>query len=158
MNWQQICENPNLQNLPFKIELNEFGKIVMTPVKVCHSALQGEIEHQLRLIFDTGRTLPECAIGTGKGTKVADVAWTSAERFEQIKNDTECSIAPEICIEVLSASNSDQEMNEKKALYFENGAIEVWICDEHGNVRFFNRQKESERSILAPQFPVKIII
>ena len=28
MNWQEICEHPSLQNIPFKIELNEYGKIV----------------------------------------------------------------------------------------------------------------------------------
>ena len=47
MNWQDVCEHASLQNLPFKIELNEQGKILMSPVKVYHSAYQGEI---IRLI------------------------------------------------------------------------------------------------------------
>jgi len=40
MNWQEVCEYPDLENLPFKIELNEYGNITMSPVKVCHSALE----------------------------------------------------------------------------------------------------------------------
>lgn len=40
MNWQEVCEHPSLKNLPFKIELNEYGNIVMSPVKVYHSAFQ----------------------------------------------------------------------------------------------------------------------
>jgi hypothetical protein len=28
MNWQEICEHPDLQNLPFKIELNANGQIL----------------------------------------------------------------------------------------------------------------------------------
>ena len=28
MEWQQVINNPLLQNLPFKIELNKWGKIL----------------------------------------------------------------------------------------------------------------------------------
>ena len=146
MYWQEICEHPNLQNMPFKIELNEYGKVVMSPVKVYHSAFQGEIEYLLRSLLKTGKTLPECAIATKKGTKVADVAWVSNQRFQQIKTDVECSIATEICVEVLSSSNSDKEMNEKKTLYFNNGAKEFWICDENGNMRFYDATGKLEKS------------
>lgn len=74
MQWQEVCNHPDLQNLPFKIELNERGQIVMSPVKVYHSAYQGEIGHWLRTLLNAGKTLPECAIKTRKGTKVADMA------------------------------------------------------------------------------------
>jgi len=40
MNWQEVCEHKSLQDLPFKIELNEYGKIIMSPVKVYHSAIR----------------------------------------------------------------------------------------------------------------------
>jgi hypothetical protein len=41
--WEDVCNNEQLQNLPFKIELNSWGKIVMSPVKVKHSFFQGII-------------------------------------------------------------------------------------------------------------------
>jgi hypothetical protein len=44
--------------------------------------------------------------------------------------------APEICIEVLSPSNSQLEMVEKRALYFEAGAAEVWTCDLDDSMTF----------------------
>ena len=37
MNWLELCNRPDLQNLPFKIELNKQGKVIMSPVKVYHS-------------------------------------------------------------------------------------------------------------------------
>ena len=98
MQWQEVCEHPSLQNLPFKIELNEWGQILMSPVKVYHSAFQGKIT---RLLPEHGIVLPECAIRTTKGTKVADIAWCSEERFKLIEHEAECSIAPELCIEVI---------------------------------------------------------
>lgn len=157
MNWQEVCEHPSLRNLPFKIELNERGAIVMNAVRVIHSLYQGEIEHLLRTLLKSGRTFPECAIKTAKGTKVADVAWATAETVRKIRDEVECSIAPEICVEVVSASNTDDEMTEKKDLYFSRGAREVWIC-ENGVMRFYHAGGESENSLLVPGFPKKIEI
>lgn len=158
MNWQEVCEHPSLQNLPFKIELNEKGDILMSPVKVYHAAYQGEIEYLLRVMRKDGRTLPKCAIKTRQGTKVADVVWVSQERFERIKHETECLVAPEICIEVLSSNNTREEMEEKQRLYFEMGAEEVWICKENGEMSFYNPEGKLERSGVVPGFPEKITI
>jgi Uma2 family endonuclease len=156
MIWQEVCEHPSLQNLPFKIELNERGQIIMSAVKVSHSLYQGEIGYLLRFFLKKGKALPECAIWTRKGTKSADVAWVSPERFSIIKDETECSIAPEICVEVRSDSNTDEEMAEKRALYFEQGAMEVWLCNQKGKMHFYNPSGQLEHSILVPEFPQKI--
>ena len=67
MNWEDVCEHPSLQDLPFKIEVNEKGEIVMNAVKVIHSLYQGEIEYILRSLLKGGKALPECAIKTRKG-------------------------------------------------------------------------------------------
>ncbi|OQW95671.1 MAG: hypothetical protein BWK79_01630 [Beggiatoa sp. IS2] len=157
MNWQEVCEHPSLQDLPFKIELGERGEIIMNAVKVIHSLYQGEIEYLLRSLLKGGRTLPECAIKTTKGTKVADVAWATDERIKQIRDEIECSIAPEICIEVQSLSNTQDEMIDKRKLYFEAGAKEVWLC-KSGDMTFYNYQGKLKKSTLVPDFPNKIQI
>lgn len=148
MNWQEVCEHPSLKDLPFKIELNEYGQVVMSPVKVYHSAFQGEIEHLLRCHLPNGKTLPECAIATEQGTKVADVAWISPERFKEVRDETECSIAPEICIEVISASNSAGEIKKKMNLYFKQCAQEFWFCDKNGNMSFYDPNGPLANSIV----------
>lgn len=158
MNWQEVCEHPNLQNLPFKIELDEYGQVIMSPVKIYHSILQGEIEFILRSQLQGGKTLPECAIKTSKGTKVADVAWVSLGLLAKIKSETEASIAPEICVEIVSSSNTQKEMIEKRQLYFEAGAQEVWLCNENGELSFFNAEQTLKQSLLVPKFPTKIEI
>lgn len=157
MNWQEVCEHPSLQNLPFKIELNQKGEIIMNAVRVIHSLYQGEIEYLLRTLLKSGKTFPECAIKTTKGTKVADVAWATTDTVRKIKDEIECSVAPEICVEVLSSSNTEDEMKEKTDLYFEKGAREVWVCGD-GAMRFYRVDGEMEKSILAPDFPKKIEI
>ncbi len=42
LNWQDVCDNDHLQNLPFKVELNEYGQVIMSPMKVFYFILQGE--------------------------------------------------------------------------------------------------------------------
>lgn len=41
MQWLDVLSNPPLQNLPFKIELNEFGKLLMSSVSNLHGLIQG---------------------------------------------------------------------------------------------------------------------
>ncbi|MEZ4524806.1 MAG: hypothetical protein R2941_02650 [Desulfobacterales bacterium] len=59
---------------------------------------------------------------------------------------------------MLSESNTDSEMRTKRKLYFENGALEVWICDHNGSMKFYNESRQLEHTELAPDFPEKIEI
>ena len=156
MKWEEVCNNQQLQNLPFKIELNKWGQIVMSPVKVKHSFYQGRIQRLLESLLQTGEVMPECAIDTSDGVKVADVVWCSDERFDHIQDEVSASIAPEICIEVKSIGNTLEEMEFKKKLYFEAQAMEVWICNEQGDITFYNEQNELTQSLLVPYFPKQI--
>jgi Uma2 family endonuclease len=156
MRWEEVCENRQLQDLPFKIELNKWGQIVMSPVKIKHSFYQGRIQRLLESLLKTGEVMPECAIDTSDGVKVADVVWCSAERFDRIQEQVSASIAPEICIEVKSSGNTVDELEFKQRLYFEAGAREVWICNEQGRVIFANEQGRLDRSSLVPEFPEQI--
>jgi Uma2 family endonuclease len=158
MNWQEVCEHPSLKDLPFKIELDDLGRIIMSPVKLYHSFFQVRIASILERLLNNGVALSECAIKTSKGTKVADVAWVSLPIWTKIKHQTEASIAPEICVEIISTGNSKKEMTEKRQLYFEAGAKEVWLCDENGLMSFFNAEQELTRSELVPEFSEKVDI
>ena len=156
MKWEEVCEDQQLQNLPFKIELNKWGQIVMSPVKIKHSFYQGRIQRLLESLLQTGEVMPECAIDTSDGVKVADVVWCSDERFDQIQDEVSASIAPEICIEVKSIGNTLEEMEFKKKLYFEAQAREVWICNEQDEITFYNEQNELTQSLLVPYFSKQI--
>ena len=41
--WDELCRDPSLQDLPYKIELNAWGKIEMSPANNRHARLQGEL-------------------------------------------------------------------------------------------------------------------
>ena len=74
MRWEEICEDRQLQDLPFKIELNKWGQIVMSPVKIKHSFYQGRIQRLLQSLLTTGEVMPECAITYGR-LRQRDIRW-----------------------------------------------------------------------------------
>ena len=82
-------------------------------------------------------------IYTSDGVKAPDVTLASPEYHAlHLKDTGYVTEAPEICIEVMSPSNSWQEMQDKMPLYFEVGAQEVWIVDVEGKVFFFADSNE----------------
>lgn len=156
MTWVELCNDKNLQDLPYKIELNRAGKIIMSPTRNLHGYFAVKIAKILGELLPDGETIAECAIETEDSTKVADVAWVSQKTFAIIKKEFSCSVAPEICVEVLSPSNAKAEMEFKRKLYLQAGAREYWVCDEVGALQFFNASGQVERSILCPAFPCKL--
>jgi Uma2 family endonuclease len=156
--WAEICDDPVLRNLPYKIETNRFGKILMTPASFWRGGFEAEIGHWLKELKTGGRAVAECAIETSDGIRVADVAWISRERYEPYRKAINLPIAPEICVEIISGSNTREEMLGKMQLYFAAGAKEVWLCDEDGKMEFFASDATAsvKASRLCPEFPMRV--
>lgn len=57
----------------------------------------------------------------------ADVAYVSASRWREVGPDDNLRGAPDLVIEVLSPSNTADEMEDKRALCLENGGLEFWV-------------------------------
>ncbi len=153
MNWQQICDNPAFNDLPFKFETNEWGKIEMCPASNAHGVYQALLIENLIKLGQQGRIISECGVQTSKGVKVADVAWASFDFFKRNKLSNPYLESPEIMIEIISPSNNRTEMLQKKELYFEKGAQEVWLCSTKGKMSFFSRQQQLDNSLLIANFP-----
>ena len=156
MQWQEICDDKLLQDLPYKIELKRWGQIIMSPAKIKHGFYQSKIAYLLESLTAGGEVIIECAVQTTDNVKVADVAWASDERADIILDEVSASIAPEICVKVRSDNNTSEEMEFKKSLYFAAGAKEVWICDRLGNLTFFDVEQQLETSKLVHDFPLLI--
>ena len=159
MTWEDILADRSLRDLPYKIETNRHHQIIMSPASVWHSDYQLEIAALLREKLPGGRASVETAIQTAEGVRVADAAWISRERREPHRRSTVLPIAPEICVEILSPSNSREEMLSKMTLYYARGAQEVWLCDDAGQMEFFTALSAPEpvpASTLCPDFPRRI--
>lgn len=158
MRWSEVIADPTLQNLPYKVELNEGGQIVLSPASNQHGLFQAELTGLLREYKTEGKVLTECSINTLKGVKVADVAWGSKAFFDKNSINTPYDEAPELCIEILSPSNSEKDMEEKITLYLAKGAKEVWVCNEQGKLAYYSYSGQLEKSQLFPKMSAEINI
>jgi len=51
MHWADVVADSNLDNLPYKIELNEHGQILMTPHWPLHSELRSVLQEELNQLL-----------------------------------------------------------------------------------------------------------
>lgn len=150
--WEEVCRDPALQDLPYKIEINAWGKVEMSPASNRHGRLQADVAAEFKRQLPGGLVITECAILTRIGIRVPDVVWASADFMQACGEITPYMRAPEICVEIVSPSNVQAEIDEKMGAYFAAGATEVWLVNEQGTIRYFGRSGEQARSA----FPVVV--
>jgi len=157
--WAEVLADPALARIEGRIETDRYGRIIMTPPPAPnHGSYQSEIARVLGNLIPKGRVLTECPVSTADGVKAADVAWASPESMAGLGAKPCFPVAPEICIEVLSPSNTEAEIQEKTRLYFDAGAREVWICALNGEISFLSPADPHPllSSQLCPQFPRQV--
>jgi len=152
MQWQEVIDNPYLKNLPFKIELNRWGRIEMSPASNRHALLQSRLAQWIRAAMNHGETLTQASVQTSDGVRVPDVVWASAAFLAEQDFKTPFSQAPVICVEIISPSNSRLEMLDKIRLYLEAGATEVWLVSETGQLEVEDADGARGDSRLLPGF------
>ena len=67
MQWSEVISNPQLQNLPFKIELNKFGQLVMSPASNLRGRIQVRLAAALLNDMPKGEVITGCSIETPDG-------------------------------------------------------------------------------------------
>ena len=119
------------------------------PPAYYHGIVQARLMEALRTLAG-GQLAVETPIATVAGLFVADVTWASDDFLRAHMDEIALEKAPEICIEVVSPSNSVKELREKTAAYLAAGAHEVWIlypqskrCEFHGKQGLIPRSRFS---------------
>lgn len=152
MDWASVIDNPFLRDLPFKIELDRFGQILMSPASNRHGRTQARLVTALDRQKRDGEIITECSVETADGVRVADVALASAEFIAELGYETPYPRAPEVCIEIVSPSNSKAQIEHKIGLYLGRGAQEVWIAEEGGEIAIYAHKGRLSDSRIVPGF------
>lgn len=123
--YRELCADPRFANLAGKMELDAWGRILMSPASNYHGMLQARLAQRLGSLG--GTAFSEASVVTSAGLLVADLAWAAPDFMRAHGMETPFTRAPDLCIEIASPSNSVKELNEKLAAYLGAGAREVWI-------------------------------
>ncbi len=115
-----------------RIELRHGEVVKVPPPTMRHARIQQRTMLALhRLIGHAGyvsievafRPLPEYEVWS------ADIAFVSAPRDKATGGDEWLSGAPDIVVEVLSPSNTQLEMDERRDICLENGSVQFWLVN-----------------------------
>jgi len=130
--WQHLADDRLVAAIPGKVELNEKGAIEVSPPTTRHAFLEAFLVRELARQRPEGTTFTECPVETDIGMRAPDVVWASPEFMALHRDEKQFRVAPELCVEVLSPSNTRPEMAEKSAAYLAAGAHEVWLVGDDG--------------------------
>jgi Uma2 family endonuclease len=146
--YRALCDDPRFENVPGKIELDMWGRMVLTPTNNLRGVLKTRLTQPLLALG--GQALCAASVSTNRGVLVADITWMSTSTWQSRRTETPLSRAPELCIEIISPSNSRKEMDQKIAAYIAAGAQEVWlVLAKSKRVRVFDAGGEQAASRFA---------
>ncbi len=159
--WKKVLADSLLAELPHRVETDRYGQIVMSPPPAPeHGEQQFTVGELLHRLLPAGHVITECPLSTSEGVKLVDVGWISKARRQAQLGEVCFTQAPEICVEVVSPGNTRRELRDKRQLYFDAGAEEVWFCQRDGQLEFFRKEapETASQSVLCPAFPQQISV
>ena len=150
--YRAMCDDPCFASVPGKIELDVWGRVLMSPPSSYHGLVQSRLDYRLRQTLG-GEVITEAPIATPAGLFLADLAWLSPGYISAHGIPSPLMRAPEICIEVVSPSNSIKELSEKRDAYLAAAAEEVWLVYPLSKrCEFYDRQGRLPGSRYAVDF------
>ena len=147
--WDELCRDPSLRDLPYKVELNAQGKLELTPRTNRRGRLVAVLAYEFHRQLQGGEALISCGVLINAAVRVPDVVWASAKLMATHEDAMLFQRAPEICAEVCSPDG-----DEKISAYLAAGAKEVWLVSEEGSIRYFGASGEKAKS----DFPVAVTL
>ena len=107
-------------------ETNGQGQIIVKPpIGLLHAKRAERISTAIRDALPEWHIWPEVGLHTSDGVKAPDLSVAAPDFEERIDERGFLLSAPSLCVEVMSPSNSWEEMRHKTLLYLAAGAKEV---------------------------------
>jgi hypothetical protein len=124
--WRALCQDPTFEDIAARIELTEWGEILMSPVGKSRGMAAMRIGEALRQALG-GHTMAEVGIATSIGARAPDVAWCSDDFLAAHPEEMPLAAAPELCVDIVSATNALPKRREKAMASVNAGAVKAWI-------------------------------
>jgi Uma2 family endonuclease len=119
--WEEFLSLPEE---PGKQELLDGEVIAVLPAKHSHNEIGWRIQHLMETAVDPPRVRHEEGYRLRRGWLQPDVSVTWPD--QKLENDW-FQHAPMIAVEVVSPSNTAEQLDRKIAAYLEDSAGEVWV-------------------------------
>jgi Uma2 family endonuclease len=133
-----------------------------------HAAIQANLSFEIKLRYrNTYRVLSELSLATTPDSTTPDLALYPAFNLDYEHRSAKRTDAPLTCIEIQSPSQSNEEMVDKTAVYFNFGVRSCWIVvpamkgifvyDRPGHYAFFHDNDTLLDPALSIELPLSSI-
>jgi Uma2 family endonuclease len=141
-------ERPYVEDDPNWYELDELGEWIVSPRPTPgHQRVAAVVAFQLSTQLSE-RAAIQVSVYTDRGIRAPDVVWMPATRWLAAKAQDPLAFVPDVCVEVLSPSNTRREILMKVDGYLSGGAREAIVVGLKGEVEFFGPGGTLEASAL----------
>jgi Uma2 family endonuclease len=148
-----LAADPRFTDFAGKIEINEFGDLLLNAASRGHVLLQKRFGVFLERTLG-GEAITEMAVrialpgGAGYKLRVPDISWSSDEGFFEGPEELAVLPAPaELCVGIKSDSSTVIELEEKARELLAAGAREVWLVfPSHQRVQFYSIEGRSAQT------------
>lgn len=136
--------DPRFRDFSGKIEINEYGDLLMNAASRLHVVVQKRLAAYLELHLG-GEAMTEMPLevqvrnSNAIRLRVPDIAWSAEAGFFDGPPDLKVlPRPPELCVEIKSDSNTLKDLREKRDELLAAGAKEVWfVFPERHLVEFY---------------------
>jgi Uma2 family endonuclease len=147
--WRELAKDPQS---PDFYELDEFGELVVSPNPTNrHERIAFKVASALETQLGVEATTA-ISILTDIGIRRPDATWMPESRWQAAGEVDPLPFAPDICVEVLSPTNTLAEVQIKVGAYLRAGAREVIVVGLDGAVKFCGPEGERETSAFGVRF------
>lgn len=154
---EQAIEYGLSLNIDAPWETNGQGQIIVNPPPgYRHASRVSRLDRLLARLAPDWPATSDVAIHTLDGIKGPDLTLAAPGFQPMLDARGHLLAAPDICVEIMSPSNTWEEMRHKTMLYLAAGAREVWVCDEAGQLHFFDGTGCLQQSALIAGLPFSL--
>jgi Uma2 family endonuclease len=122
--WRELCADATFEDVAVRLELTEWGELLMSQVGKTHGLMAARLAECLRRALG-GQTMTEVGVATSLGIRAPDVAWCSDAYLQAHPEELPLSSAPELCVEIVSVHDAQPKLREKATAYLRAGAREA---------------------------------
>lgn len=141
-------ERPYVEDDLVCYELNELGEWIVSPRPTPgHQHVASVVAFQLATQLGE-HAVTGVSVYTDRGIRAPDVACMPAARWLEAKGQNPLPFVPDVCVEVVSPSNTRQEILMKVGAYLRGGAREAFVVGLKGEVECFGSGGRLEASAL----------
>lgn len=143
--WRALADDPSS---PDYYELTQFGELIVSPRPMTgHQRVASAVARMITAQCG-GEGVTGVSVLTDRGVRAPDVVWMPSECWVACKGQSPLEVVPDLCVEVLSPSNTREEIDMKIAAYLRGGAREVIVVGLKGEIEIFGPQGRRETSAL----------